>query len=177
MGRLRSRLAIVGAVVLVSSGVLLDGGTYGASPVAAAPVSTTPYLRSVQARDAEEAAAADVVSMVNRERARTGCRPVKRDAVLGLLATALSEDMAVRGFFDHTDPDGRAPWDRWAEAGAQGFGGENIARGPVDAKAVMDAWMESPGHRANILNCEYRIVGVGVYFGQGGPWWTQDFGY
>jgi uncharacterized protein YkwD len=41
----------------------------------------------------------------------------------------------------------------------------------------MEAWMNSPGHRANILNCEFTTLGVGVHFGPGGPWWTQDFGY
>ncbi|MYW44663.1 CAP domain-containing protein, partial [Streptomyces sp. SID161] len=38
-------------------------------------------------------------------------------------------------------------------------------------------WMNSPGHRANILNCGFKTLGVGVHFGPGGPWWTQDFGY
>ena len=41
----------------------------------------------------------------------------------------------------------------------------------------MDAWMNSPGHRANILNCSYQRLGVGVHEGTGGPWWTQDFGF
>lgn len=58
-----------------------------------------------------------------------------------------------------------------------GLGGENIARGQADAQAVMDAWMNSDGHRANILNCDYKTLGVGVHFGSGGPWWTQDFGF
>ncbi|GGP86215.1 hypothetical protein GCM10010278_75730 [Streptomyces melanogenes] len=175
-------LATVGAVVLVSSGLLPGGGTYAAGPVAAASVlaqtpSTAHPQRGVQAPTAESAAAATVMSLVNKERAQAGCRPVKANAVLAALATALSEDMAARGFFDHTDPDGRSTWDRWAEAGVEAFGGENIARGQADAKAVMDAWMKSPEHRANILNCGYQTLGVGVHFGEGGPWWTQDFGY
>ena len=85
--------------------------------------------------------------------------------------------MAARGFFDHTDPDGDTPWDRAAAAGISDLGGENIARGQADAQAVMEAWMNSPGHRANILNCDYRTLGVGVHVGAGGPWWTQDFGF
>ncbi|MFE0739551.1 CAP domain-containing protein, partial [Streptomyces sp. NPDC058855] len=51
------------------------------------------------------------------------------------------------------------------------------ARGQTDAAAVMEAWMNSPGHKANILNCDFKTLGVGVHFGSGGPWWTQDFGY
>ncbi|GAA1371200.1 hypothetical protein GCM10009612_62030 [Streptomyces beijiangensis] len=96
---------------------------------------------------------------------------------LASLATSFSEDMAARNFFDHTDPDGKSPWDRADAAGVSGLGGENIARGQADAAAVMDAWMNSPGHRANILNCDYKTLGVGVHFGSGGPWWTQDFGF
>ena len=116
------------------------------------------------------------MSLVNLERTRRVAAPCRR-ARRWRAATAFSDDMAARGFFDHTDPDGRTPWDRAAKAGVQGLGGENIARGQADARAVMDAWMNSPGHRANILNCEYKSLGVGVHFGPGGPWWTQDFGF
>ncbi|MEU3982188.1 CAP domain-containing protein [Streptomyces sp. NPDC026672] len=125
----------------------------------------------------EAAAAAEVVRLVNEERAKVGCSAVSANSSLGSLAAAFSEDMAARGFFDHTDPDGASPWDRAAVAGITDLGGENIARGQADAAAVMDAWMNSPGHRANILNCDFTTLGVGVHFGEGGPWWTQDFGY
>ncbi|GAA3376166.1 hypothetical protein GCM10020367_46780 [Streptomyces sannanensis] len=118
-----------------------------------------------------------MVSLVNLERARVGCTPVKADPSLAGLAESFSDDMAARGFFAHTDPDGDTPWDRAEQAGVSGLGGENIARGQGDARAVMDAWMTSPSHRANILNCQYTTMGVGVHFGSGGPWWTQDFGY
>ncbi|MFE3522193.1 CAP domain-containing protein [Streptomyces sp. NPDC059161] len=145
------------------------------------PSAVVPQQRvqapSADVPSAEVSAAATVVSLVNQQRAQVGCMPVQADAALASLATAFSDDMAARGFFDHTDPDGKTPWDRAAKAGIQGLGGENIARGQADAKAVMDAWMNSPGHRANILNCEYKSLGVGVHFGPGGPWWTQDFGF
>lgn len=98
-------------------------------------------------------------------------------APLASLAQDFSEDMAARGFFDHTDPDGRTPWDRASKAGIQDLAAENIARGQATAQAVMDSWMNSDGHRANILNCDYRTLGVGVHYGSGGPWWTQDFGF
>ncbi|WP_406506406.1 CAP domain-containing protein [Streptomyces sp. NBC_00212] len=146
-----------------------------ASP-SSAPAKLVPSQRG-QVPTAEASAAATVMSLVNLERAQAGCSPVSASPALASLATAFSDDMAARGFFDHTDPDGRTPWDRAAKAGVQGLGGENIARGQADAKAVMDAWMNSPGHRANILNCEYKSLGVGVHFGPGGPWWTQDFGF
>ncbi|WP_432117879.1 CAP domain-containing protein [Streptomyces sp. bgisy032] len=125
----------------------------------------------------ESAAAAQVLSLVNEERAKVGCTPVAANSALAGLAQDYSEDMAARGFFDHTDPDGRTPWDRAEKAGIANLGGENIARGQGTAAAVMDAWMNSPGHRANILNCDFKTLGVGVEFGSGGPWWTQNFGY
>ncbi|MFD6172310.1 CAP domain-containing protein [Streptomyces coeruleorubidus] len=125
----------------------------------------------------ESATAAQVLKLVNEERAQVGCSPVAANSALTGLAQNYSEDMAARGFFDHTDPDGRTPWDRAEKAGISNLGGENIARGQADAAAVMDAWMNSPGHRANILNCDFKTLGVGVEFGSGGPWWTQNFGY
>ncbi|MFF9482284.1 CAP domain-containing protein [Streptomyces sp. NPDC014733] len=148
-------------------------GDTGGSP-ATAPKPTTRPQRSV---DAGTSAEAQVLSLVNDERAKAGCAPVKADTQLASLARAFSGDMAARGFFDHTDPDGKGPWDRARAAGISDLGGENIARGQADAAAVMESWMNSPGHRANILNCEYRTLGVGVHRGPGGPWWTQDFGF
>ncbi|GGV09312.1 hypothetical protein GCM10010275_57400 [Streptomyces litmocidini] len=133
--------------------------------------------RVTSTADRGEAAEAEVFRLVNTERAKVGCTPVRADARLAALAGAFSADMAARGFFDHTDPDGDTPWVRAEQAGISGMGGENIARGQVDAAAVMASWMNSDGHRANILNCDFTTMGVGVVFGDGGPWWTQDFGY
>lgn len=125
----------------------------------------------------DTSARTEVLSLVNQERAKAGCSPLTTSAPLTSLAQNFSEDMAARGFFDHTDPDGDTPWDRAAQAGVQGLGAENIARGQADAQAVMTAWMNSDGHRANILNCDYKTIGIGVHEGSGGPWWTQNFGF
>ncbi|KUM82834.1 MULTISPECIES: CAP domain-containing protein [Streptomyces] len=125
----------------------------------------------------EAAAAAEVLRLVNVERANVGCSPVAANSALSDLAESFSKAMADQGFFDHTDPSGATPWDRAAKAGITSLGGENIARGQADAASVMEAWMNSPGHKANILNCDFKTLGVGVQFGAGGPWWTQDFGY
>ncbi|MFE6486247.1 CAP domain-containing protein [Streptomyces sp. NPDC057757] len=136
-----------------------------------------PETSAPVAAPAETAAETAVLALVNTERAKAGCSPVAANSALTGLASVFSEDMAARGFFDHTDPDGATPWDRAATAGISNLGGENIARGQSTAEAVMDAWMNSPGHRANILNCDFKTLGVGVHLGTGGPWWTQDFGY
>ncbi len=151
-----------------------------APPASKAPAAprTTPASSSRAPSSPAAASAQDaVLALVNEERSKVGCRPVTASASLTALAQTFSEDMAARAFFDHTDPDGATPWDRAAKAGVTGLGGENIARGQADAQAVMDAWMNSDGHRANILNCDYTTLGVGVHFGSGGPWWTQDFGF
>ncbi|MEV5317877.1 CAP domain-containing protein [Streptomyces sp. NPDC052687] len=141
------------------------------------PTRTPPKTTAPVTVSAEAAAEAQVLKLVNDERAKAGCSPVAANSALAKLARDFSADMAARDFFDHTDPSGATPWDRAEKAGITDLGGENIARGQADAAAVMEAWMNSPGHRANILNCEFTTLGVGVHFGPGGPWWTQDFGY
>ncbi|WP_317445605.1 CAP domain-containing protein [Streptomyces collinus] len=138
-----------------------------------APTTSTPPVTVSR----ENAAEAEVLKLVNEERAKVGCSALAANSSLSKLAETFSGDMAARDFFDHTDPDGASPWDRAAKAGITDLGGENIARGQADAAAVMAAWMNSPGHRANILNCDFKTLGVGVHFASGGPWWTQDFGY
>jgi uncharacterized protein YkwD len=142
------------------------------------PATQEPAKPSAPAAVSEQAVAeAQVLKLVNDERAKVGCSPVAANSALRELAEDFSQAMATQGFFDHTDPGGATPWDRAAAAGISGLGGENIARGQADAQSVMDAWMNSPAHRANILNCDFQTLGVGVHFGSGGPWWTQDFGY
>ncbi|MBL1084509.1 sigma-70 family RNA polymerase sigma factor [Streptomyces actinomycinicus] len=145
-------------------------------PERAAP--TTPRATpTVQAQSAPTGTVAQVIALVNKERAAAGCGPVTEDAQLDRAAQGLSDDMAARGFFDHTDPDGDGPGERITAAGYRwSTYGENIARGQQTPQAVMDSWMNSPGHRANILNCSFKNLGVGVHNGSGGPWWTQDFG-
>ncbi|MFH8984609.1 CAP domain-containing protein [Streptomyces varsoviensis] len=145
----------------------------------AAPAPATPGKPAEAPADADRVAAArgQVLALVNQERAKAGRAPVTASGPLDALAGAFSQDMARRGFFAHTDPDGKSPWDRAAKRGVKNLGGENIARGQADAKAVMDTWMHSPGHKANILNPDYKKLGIGVHFGPGGPYWTQDFGF
>ncbi|MFF3056551.1 CAP domain-containing protein [Streptomyces sp. NPDC057909] len=158
----------------------------GAAPATATPTakasappkaSAAAPTRQPSPSAADTSAQAAVLALVNEERAKVGCSPVTASASLASLAQDFSDDMAARGFFSHTDPDGQTPWDRATKAGVKGLGGENIARGQADAQAVMASWMNSEGHRANILNCDYKTLGVGVHYGSGGPWWTQDFGF
>ncbi|MDH6113953.1 uncharacterized protein YkwD [Kitasatospora sp. MAP12-15] len=121
--------------------------------------------------------AQQVLALVNIQRAQNGCGPVTANAKLQQAAQGQSDDMAARNFFDHTNPDGAGPQQRIDATGYQwSTWGENIAMGQPTPASVMDSWMNSPGHRANILNCAFKELGVGVHLGPGGPWWTQDFG-
>ncbi|MFC8339426.1 MULTISPECIES: CAP domain-containing protein [Streptomyces] len=152
------------------------------SPASKAPAPTKtsaapPPSKKPSPSPTDASARSEVLALVNQERAKVGCSPLSTSAPLTSLAQNFSEDMAARGFFDHTDPDGDTPWDRAAQAGVQGLAAENIARGQADAQAVMEGWMNSEGHRANILNCDYKTIGIGVHEGSGGPWWVQNFGF
>ncbi|WP_331772725.1 CAP domain-containing protein (plasmid) [Embleya sp. NBC_00888] len=117
-----------------------------------------------------------MLTLVNVERGKAGCAPVRNDGPLRDLAAAHSKDMAERGYFAHDTPDGKSPWDRAAAAGITNLAAENTARGQATPEAVMKSWMNSAGHRANIVDCRTTSLGVGVHIGSGGPWWTQDFG-
>ncbi|MFC0843152.1 sigma-70 family RNA polymerase sigma factor [Streptomyces noboritoensis] len=121
--------------------------------------------------------AQQVIALVNTERAKNGCGPVSDNSKLATAAQRHSDNMAAQDFFDHTDPSGSGPGERIHAAGYQwSTYGENIARGQQTPADVMNSWMNSPGHRANILNCAFKELGVGIHNGPGGPWWTQDFG-
>ncbi|QKW39260.1 CAP domain-containing protein [Actinomadura sp. NAK00032] len=120
---------------------------------------------------------AAVVSLTNAERAKEGCRALRVDQRLVTAARKHSADMAANGYFDHTSRNGDSPWKRMEDAGYTSPGAENIAKGYPTAAAVVEGWMNSPGHRANILNCGLRAIGVGRASGPGGPLWTQDFGW
>lgn len=117
------------------------------------------------------------VRLTNTQRTQHGCSALRVDVRLRTAARAHSRDMHVRHFFEHNSPDGRTPWDRIKAAGYSQPGAENIAMGYATAQAAVTGWMNSAGHRANILNCSLKAVGIGVEYGQGGPWWTQDFGF
>ncbi len=142
---------------------------------AASARKTPPSSPTVSARTRVED---EVVALTNAERDKAGCPTLRIDERLRDAARGHSEDMAERNYFAHTSPEGVTPWDRAKDAGYPDPSGENIARGYPDAETVVQAWMESPGHRANILNCDSRAIGVGIELETGdGPYWTEMFGY
>ncbi|MFJ8082170.1 CAP domain-containing protein [Streptomyces sp. NPDC096205] len=121
---------------------------------------------------------AEVVALTNIERATAGLPPLAADPLLTRAAQAHSADMVARDFYAHTAPDGSRPWDRAAAAGAARRSiGENIACGQRSPAEVVTGWMNSPGHRANILQPDFTHIGIGFAGGgRAGTYWTQLFG-
>ena len=119
-----------------------------------------------------------VLALVNQERAKQGLSALSWSDELTAVARAHSKDMAARGFFSHTNPDGQSPFDRMKAVGiSYRTAGENIAAGQRTPQEVVNAWMNSEGHRANILNASYTRLGVGYASGSGAysTYWTQCF--
>ncbi|GAA3009927.1 hypothetical protein GCM10010483_63670 [Actinokineospora diospyrosa] len=123
----------------------------------------------------DSSVAGQVLTITNEERAKAGCSPVALDSRLNQAAQDHSADMSAQNYFSHTSLDGRTFVDRAKAAGYTSPGAENIAKGQRTAAQVMTAWMNSAGHRANILNCGLKTMGLG--FVQNGYYWTQMFGW
>ena len=127
---------------------------------------------SVRVRNEDE-----VVVLVNVERARRNLVPLSIDERLRRAARGHSADMARRGFFAHQGPRGTSPFERMLAEGFERPAGENIASGQRTPASVVRAWMHSTPHRRNILQPDFRTIGVGVHISADIPWWTQNFGY
>lgn len=124
---------------------------------------------------------AEVLAAVNAERKKAGAPPLKPNARLDQAAQRHAQDMLARHYFAHESPGGKTVRERAREAGYDWRAiGENIAEGQLSVAEVMDTWTHSPGHRRNILDPNYRELGVGLALGQSGnEWqaeWVQVFG-
>lgn len=112
------------------------------------------------------------VDLMNDHRELVGCPRLTWNDEVASVAQLHSADMAERDFFDHTNPDGESPFDRLQNAGIDYSGAaENIAWGYNTAEAVLDGWLNSPGHKANIERCTMTEHGVGLYQSR----WTHLF--
>lgn len=115
-----------------------------------------------------------VVDLTNQERKKHGLAPLSVDSKLGEVARAKSKDMADKDYFDHTSPTYGSPFDMMDQYDVSyQIAGENIARGQFTPEEVVEAWMNSEGHRENILNPDFTHIGVG--FVKEGILWTQQF--
>ncbi|MBU8878356.1 SafA/ExsA family spore coat assembly protein [Bacillus sp. FJAT-29790] len=118
-----------------------------------------------------------VVQLVNQERAKNGLKPLKSNWELARVARYKSQDMIDKRYFDHNSPTYGTPFQMMKNFGiSYRSAGENIAAGQATPKEVVQAWMNSEGHRKNILSSNFTEIGVGyVKGGSYGHYWTQMF--
>ncbi|MBN2448413.1 MAG: hypothetical protein JXO22_16925 [Phycisphaerae bacterium] len=137
--------------------------------------STATCIEPVQA----DAWRQDILDLVNAERISRGLSRLKRNATLEAQADAYACEMISYGFFDHVNPVTGSTLDVRAEEFGYDFQfiGENLAAGQETPEAAMEDWMDSPGHRANILEPDFEELGVGIRVGGTyGYYWVQEFG-
>lgn len=149
------------------------GGTAGSTPV---EEETPAEDTGSESADTVAAYEQEVFDLVNQIREENGLEPFVYNETLAETARAHSQDMIDRNFFDHTNPDGKSPFDRMRDNGlSYSMAAENIAVGYPSPEAVVEGWMNSEGHRANILGgCEELGVGLALG-GSYGYYWTQCF--
>lgn len=144
-----------------------------AKPAQQRPVTANP-AKTTQTTSALSAYEQKVVDLTNQERAKNGLPALKIDSTLSKMAHEKSRDMSANGYFSHTSPTYGSPFDMMKKYGiTYHYAGENIAMGQQTPEEVVKAWMNSQGHRENILNPNYNYIGVG-YVSQGN-YWTQEF--
>ena len=148
--------------------------------VAPAPVETekAPVVNEQVTEEKEEVQVTseiqEVVNLTNNERAKAGLKALQIDTKLTQSAQAKSQDMKDKNYFSHTSPTYGSPFDQMKSFGVSyKSAAENIAMGQRTAAEVVDAWMKSPGHKANIMNASYTHIGVGL--SDSGYYWTQQF--
>ena len=149
------------------------------------PVQTTPPSKSVEEEKRQEtnteqqsigvsAFEQKVVQLTNEERAKQGLAPLQLDTNLSKVAREKSKDMQTQNYFSHTSPTYGSPFEMMNQFGiSYKSAGENIAMGQRSPEEVVNAWMNSPGHRANIMNASFTHIGVGHV--EQGNYWTQMF--
>ena len=152
-------------------------------PEAKAPVQQTPAVKEpvVQQPTTEvkeevkvTSEIQQVVNLTNQERAKAGLKALQIDTKLTQSAQAKSQDMKNKNYFSHTSPTYGSPFDQMKSMGiTYKSAAENIAMGQRSAAEVVDAWMKSPGHKANIMNGSFTHIGVGL--SDSGYYWTQQF--
>lgn len=128
----------------------------GTTSTSSQPSTTTSSGSSLQAQEQQ------AFTLLNQDRTANGLKPLKLNSSLLKLAENYAQDMINRNYFAHTNPEGQTPFDRMNQAGiSYGYAGENIAINN-SASGAETAFMNSSGHRANILNANYTEVGVGI---------------
>ncbi|MCT8136754.1 hypothetical protein H1D32_02680 [Anaerobacillus sp. CMMVII] len=142
------------------------------------PEAATPAPAEQQQKQAPTAgisdAAAKVIELTNAERRKNGLPDYQADAQLSGVAKVKSDDMQQNNYFSHTSPTHGSPFDMIRDHGVSyNSAGENIAKGQQTPEQVVQSWMNSEGHRKNILSADFTHIGVG--YNEQGHYWTQMF--
>jgi uncharacterized YkwD family protein len=141
-----------------------------ASTQPTAPNNTS--TQSTLPTTAQSAFATQVFNLVNQERSNAGLNTLTNNSPLSSMALVKAKDMYNNNYFDHNSPSYGSPFDMMKSFGIQyTYAGENIAKGQRTPQEVMTSWMNSPGHRQNILNPNFTKIGVAYYNGE----WVQEF--
>lgn len=173
--------ALVGGLLAIGLLAAISGGKKSSS---AGPVQTSPS-QSAPSQPAKPPAASSysgltadeqkAVNLLNADRAAKGLPALKVNPKLVVLARDYAQDMIKRNFFSHYNPEGQSPFDRMSRYGiGYRYAGENLAINSSVAEAEK-AFMNSPGHRANILNSNYTEVGIGVKYQGSSVYVVQEF--
>ncbi|ALC92237.1 sporulation protein [Bacillus sp. FJAT-18017] len=145
-----------------------------AKAAAPAPVKQAAPAPAKQASSALSAYEQQVVTLTNQERAKAGLPALKIDENLSKVAREKSRDMGAKNYFSHTSPTYGSPFDMMKQFGiSYRTAGENIAMGQRTPQEVVTAWMNSEGHRKNIMSADFTHIGVGHI--ENGNYWTQMF--
>jgi uncharacterized protein YkwD len=180
-------------MLAIISAFALPAAAHGARSASKATAACAAAQVDVSAATLKKASDA-TLCLLNRERSRHGLKPLREDPKLAQAARAHSTDMVRLRYFEHDSKNGRTPFDRilatrYVPRGASWTLGENIGWGTMDLAQpaeLVKAWMESPGHRQNVLNPRFREIGIGIALGvpvrqsgldeQSGATYTTDFG-
>ena len=156
---------------------LPDGSTGTSTDQSTAGDSAGNETESAEPSTAEMTQAEAILKLVNQERAKAGVPALTLSEKLTSIANTKAKDMADNNYFSHDSPTYGSPFDMLKQFGVSfSYAGENIAAGQKTAEEVMNSWMNSSGHKANILNKNYTQLGVGfVRGGQYGTEWVQLF--
>jgi uncharacterized YkwD family protein len=141
------------------------------------PETTTPAPTPAPTTGEFSAYQQEVLNIVNKERTSRGLSALKLSTEVSKVATIKSQDMIDKGYFDHNSPTYGSPFDMMKKFGiTYRSAGENIAMGQRTPQEVMTAWMNSEGHRKNILNSSFTEIGIGIAKDKNGRmYWTQMF--
>lgn len=133
--------------------------------------TTNPHNSGLTPADKSQFAS-EVIMLVNQERAKQGLNSLTADSELNNMALVKAKDMNDNNYFSHTSPTYGSPFEMMKSFGiSYSYAGENIAKGQKTPADVVNAWMNSEGHRANILSANFTLIGVGYYNGH----WVQEF--